>query len=410
MGILQERDIVRFPPYHYTSPLTQSELKQVAGSLTLGGYDAARFVPHNTTFSFAGDIQRDLVVGLKDIAITGTNGSTSFVNNSLLPDPILSFIDAGVPQIWLPRNACDLFAETFGLQYDPITSLYLINETMHEIMQRQNITLTFKISDLSSDGTNIVDIHFPYTAFDLTLTSDYPDINATTRYFPIRRAANDTQYTLGRTFLQQAYIVADYERSTFSVYPCVFSEGLKQDLRGIPPLSSNFTNNTESAEKPSRPEHSLVPGIIVAIAAGSIVAVFFISLGAFMLGRRRDSLHWYMLRIKALIPRRLDWRQPYGPKAPKAKNELPKDQAEMEGDVSHRAELTGDIQIPAELIADLQRPEELSAAVRHVPELESSATARSELPEGVIRYELGTGTDFSYVQTPLSKLAGPDEG
>jgi hypothetical protein len=25
-----------------------------------------------------------------------------------------------------------------------------------------------------------------------------------TRYFPLQRAANDTQYTLGRTFLQEA--------------------------------------------------------------------------------------------------------------------------------------------------------------------------------------------------------------
>lgn len=118
------------------------------------------------------------------------------------------FIDAGVPHIWLPGSACDLISETFGLQYDPLTDLYLVNETTRQNLLDENPTLAFHIAtDTSSASIDIVTIRFPYAAFDLELTTDYPGINTSTHYFPIRRAANYSQYTLGRTFLQEAYII-----------------------------------------------------------------------------------------------------------------------------------------------------------------------------------------------------------
>jgi len=42
----------------------------------------------------------------------------------------------------------------------------------------------------------------PYAAFDLV--ADYPLVIDSSRYFPLMRAANESQYTLGRTFLQEA--------------------------------------------------------------------------------------------------------------------------------------------------------------------------------------------------------------
>lgn len=59
-------------------------LKGVFGSLTLGGFDAARFVPNNVSFQLAPDISRDLVVGLQSITSTDDDGSTQL----LLPSPI----------------------------------------------------------------------------------------------------------------------------------------------------------------------------------------------------------------------------------------------------------------------------------------------------------------------------------
>lgn len=170
-------------------------LKQVPAGLTLGGYDASRFVSSNLTFGFADDVSRDLVVGIQSISIVGST-------QILLPTPILSFVDATVSQIWLPLEACEAFERAFGITFDTTSSLYLVNETNHRDLLARNATLVFTIgADTVSPST--VNISLPYAAFDLQLTSAYPNISNATRYFPLRRAANDTQYTLGRTFLQE---------------------------------------------------------------------------------------------------------------------------------------------------------------------------------------------------------------
>lgn len=172
-------------------------LNKVPGSLTLGGYDASRFTPNNLTFQFSADDSKPLTLGLQAIRATNTFKGVM----SLLPSPILSFIDSTVPEIWLPLAACRTFEEAFGLQYDPTTDRYLVNETIHTALVSMNPVLTFKIGT-SVDGGNNTDISLPYNAFDLQ--ANYPIYPNSTNYFPLRRAMNDSQYTLGRAFLQEA--------------------------------------------------------------------------------------------------------------------------------------------------------------------------------------------------------------
>ena len=65
-----------------------------------------------------------------------------------------------------------------------------------------NITLTM---ENSLTGGPTIDIVLPYASFDLQATS--PAVTEHSRFFPLRRAANITQYTLGRTFMQEAYVL-----------------------------------------------------------------------------------------------------------------------------------------------------------------------------------------------------------
>lgn len=116
-------------------------------SLTLGGFDASRFVPNNLTFKLANDNSRDLVVGLQRISVVGSS-------QELLPSPILTFIDATVPHIWLPLEACKIFEEVFRIRWDPASDLYLVNETTHQALLAQNASLSFIIGTdtLSAKG------------------------------------------------------------------------------------------------------------------------------------------------------------------------------------------------------------------------------------------------------------------
>lgn len=166
--------------------------------MTLGGYDSSRFVPNNVVFNFASDISRDLVVALRSIQFT----DSSTTNKELLPSgSILTFIDSTVPHIWLPIDACKAFEAAFGIAYDNKTQLYLVNDTLHSTLMKQNASLSFVMGN-EVQGGETVHINFPYAAFALQV--GYPIVNSTTRYFPLRQAANDSQYTLGRTFLQEA--------------------------------------------------------------------------------------------------------------------------------------------------------------------------------------------------------------
>jgi len=168
----------------------------VLGSLTLGGFDLFKTGPKNMSFIFAEDISRDLTVGLQ-----GISASLQGTNHTLLPQGIYTFIDSTVPGIWLPLAACQQFEQLFGLTLDSTTGLYLVNDTLHQDLLNQNPNFTFTISN-NIQGTPYLDIVLPYASFDLFV--DYPIVQNRTRYFPISRAANETQYTLGRVFLQEA--------------------------------------------------------------------------------------------------------------------------------------------------------------------------------------------------------------
>lgn len=143
----------------------------------------------------AGDVTRDLVVYLQSISYSGSSSAI------LLSEPILIFIDSTDPNLWLPNSVCDAFEEAFGLVLDNDSGLYLVNDTHNTELLNSNAQVTFRLSDVASGGDTVT-ITLPYNAF--ALTAQAPLVDNSSYYFPLKRAANSTQYTLGRAFLQEA--------------------------------------------------------------------------------------------------------------------------------------------------------------------------------------------------------------
>ncbi|KAJ9641080.1 hypothetical protein H2199_005748 [Coniosporium tulheliwenetii] len=200
----------------YTAGAYYREPK-VFGSLTLGGYDLTRFVANDVTVALGADQSRDLLIGIQSITLD-TPGSPP-----LLSTGIYSFINSMVSHIWLPVEVCQAFERAFNLTWSDIAEMYLVDHATHAAFVAQNPTITFKLGQSSTGGSS-VDIVMLYKAFDLATTAlDFNgSIPSGTRYFPLKRAQNSTQYTLGRTFLQEAYVIADYERGNFSVSQALF--------------------------------------------------------------------------------------------------------------------------------------------------------------------------------------------
>lgn len=173
-----------------------------------------------------------------------------------------------VSDLWLPIAACQLFEQAFGLTYDNTTNLYIVNASIHSQLQQLDPSVTFKIGISDFEGAT-VDINLPYGAFDLQASSPfYPDAMS---YFPIRRAANSTQYILGRTFLQEAYLVVDYERSNFSVSQALFLNPCPQQLVAIHSVNHTSSNKTILTSIPT--SHSTSRGVIAGAVVGAVLVI-----------------------------------------------------------------------------------------------------------------------------------------
>ena len=203
-----------------------------------------------------------------------------------MSDTILALIDSTVPEIWLPQDACDQFETHFGLQYDPQTDRYVVNSTIHSQLTTLNPSITFRLA-VDALGATFQDIILPYAAFDLQ--ASYPIYENPTNYFPIRRAANESQYTIGRTFLQEAYVIADYDRQTFSVNQASFpaSGALPpQHIAAIHPPGFDTSNSTSNSNSSSGLSGGAIGGIVV----GAVVGVtLIVGLLFFFLRRSRKS-------------------------------------------------------------------------------------------------------------------------
>ncbi|KAL8947073.1 MAG: hypothetical protein Q9222_006606 [Ikaeria aurantiellina] len=234
-------------------------LKGVFGSVTLGGYDEARFVPNDVTFNMATDISRDLVVGLQRIVSTERGSSTQ-----LLPSPHYTFIDSTIPYIYLPIDACRAFEQLFGLVWNATFELYLVDDELHDILTTRNPNITFQIGNSDKAGPT-VNITLPYAAFDLTYKPWFD--SSPIRYFPLKRAANDTQLTLGRAFLQEAYLITNFENTSFSVSQARFQEPIDKKIMPILPA------NALSTEQPTA---GLGRGEIAGITVGSVLGFFLL--------------------------------------------------------------------------------------------------------------------------------------
>ena len=186
---------------YFTSTDFRTESNTTA-SLTFGGYDQSRFDSNGVYFTFSSDPDRDLLVGLQSI----TYSDSKVASTPLLPQTLFALIDSTVPDLWLPVEACTAFEKAFGISWDPLHLKYLINDTVHDTLLKQNASVKFQLGNAVDSGPT-VDIVLPYASFDLQLGP--PILPNVTRYFPLRQAQDSSQYTLGRTFLQEAYVTPD---------------------------------------------------------------------------------------------------------------------------------------------------------------------------------------------------------
>ncbi|KAL1297252.1 hypothetical protein AAFC00_004811 [Neodothiora populina] len=259
----------------------QYRFSGVFGSLTLGGYDQSKFTPTNVTIPLGADISRDLLIGVQSISTQSSSSSDVLTSTS---GGFYAFIDSTLPYLWLPESVCQAFEDVFGLVWDDETELYLVNDTLHDDLLARDANVTFTLGE-SASGGETVEVVLPYAAFDLEVS--YPIVvGNSTHYFPLKRAANSTQYTLGRTFLQEAYVIADYERRNFTVAPCAWEENPIADIKTILSPDSEAAQSGDS-NSGGGISGGAIAGIVIGVIGG--LALVAAAIWFFMRKRRTEK-------------------------------------------------------------------------------------------------------------------------
>lgn len=275
-------------------------------SITLGGYDTARYVPHDIDFTLTpqDNMPRALIRGIEASANNSTTkpkkwgsdtASLSGWNNSFT-----ALIDSTTPYLWLPNAVCDEFADAFNLTYNKTFDLYtLTNEQYNIYGSADSFTFTFSFSSFDNHDNfgsplnvpGLVNITVPMRAFVGLL--QYPFMHRAIKYgdpavpyFALRRSQNDSAIVIGRSFLQEAYLITKYDEAVFSVHQAKFPQRPIAEANLIP---IKQPNNSPYPSPPKQTGTKLSTGQMVGIAVGAILLCLFCLVSVFYLCRRRKS-------------------------------------------------------------------------------------------------------------------------
>ncbi|KAF2636304.1 acid protease [Massarina eburnea CBS 473.64] len=275
--------------YGYTAGASyRNGQKGVTGSLVLGGYDKSRVkVDSGLSVKMASEKNTTLIVGVTSITYRPDQdveaNTESFTARS---GGFLATIDSTLPYLWLPEAICNFFVDKFQLEYDNKTELYLVDSSAHQNNKQQNATVSFKLGTSAQDSsTTFTTITLPYDAFDLQ--ASYPLSENGTNYFPLKKSPNG-MFVLGRTFLQESYIIVDYERLNFTVAPAIYSDPtLEQSL--VPIYNKTYTPPTATPTLIPHGGGSLSPGAVAGVVVGVVIALLLAALGGFFWWRKRRA-------------------------------------------------------------------------------------------------------------------------
>ncbi|TDZ26395.1 hypothetical protein Cob_v000823 [Colletotrichum orbiculare MAFF 240422] len=294
--------------YGYTAGAYYKGTSGTPCSVTLGGYDASRFVMHNQEFSLdpSDGLPHALVRGIEvtvgqDKALPGGwDNRTRILSN--MSTSFSAMIDSSTPYLWLPDVICDQFAAAFNLTYNTTFDLYTLTDEQYTAFKAGASSYSFTFSLTSHDNNDdfgrplqtpgVVNITVTAAAFAQALR--YPFMDEAIKYgepavpyFPLRRGSNFTNtFIIGRSFLQEAYLITKYDTGVFSIHQAVFPED-SQTL--------NITEIKQPNNSPYPPPAAQVDGRglttaqMAGIVAGVVTACLILLIAWYCIRRRKRA-------------------------------------------------------------------------------------------------------------------------
>ncbi|KAI1102267.1 acid protease [Jackrogersella minutella] len=305
-SLVEQDGIIPSHSYGYTAGAYYGGSRGTPLSLTLGGYDADRFEPHDTHFNLNATTRQPEVLvkaitaSVSDAGSAPTSWSDPTVPLLYFNESVTALLDSSTPYLWLPGPICDRFAANLNLTWNETFGLYLFsdNDNLERYRSSPDLSFTFTLSSADNrddfgqplNVAGVVNITVSANAFIQSLR--YPFMNIiefgapAVPYFPLRRTDDNGTIILGRTFFQEAYLITNYETSSFSVHKATYPE---RPLRDTSIQTIVASNNSPYPGPPSRPSggggltQSQTVGLAIGVCFLGIVAIAIL----FILRRRR---------------------------------------------------------------------------------------------------------------------------
>ncbi|KAI0598271.1 aspartic peptidase domain-containing protein [Biscogniauxia sp. FL1348] len=226
----------------------------MAGSLYFGGYDQNRIVGNIITES--GDYTKP--ISLRDITISVIDGSSPWDfsskggllaanDKSISSHGLQVSVDGCSPYLSLPRSTCDAIAAELPVTYNSNLGLYIWNTDDEKYSKIVSSASALVFTFLGESNTQNVNISIPFRHLNLTLTA--PLVQIDQQYFPCYTGPSK-QYTLGRAFLQDAFLGANWNTKTWWLAqapgPNVPSESIVQIAEGDTSITASAKDWKES--------------------------------------------------------------------------------------------------------------------------------------------------------------------
>ncbi|KAI0111331.1 acid protease [Daldinia grandis] len=295
--------------YGYTAGAYYAGERGVPLSLTLGGYDANRFEPHDTKFSLNATSRqpevliRAITASVSDVSQAPTPWPATSIPLSSYNESVTAVLDSSTPYLWLPSNICDRFAANLNLTWNETYGVYVFSnsedtDSLERFRSSPDLSFTFTLSSAENhdnlgqplDVPGVVNITVSANAFIQTLR--YPFMNiinytaAAVPYFPLKRTEANGPIIIGRSFFQEAYLITNYETSSFSVHKAKFPE---RPLRDTSIQTVATWEHSPYPGPPPRPDQG--GGLTQPQTVGLAIGICFLGIAAvitfFILRRRR---------------------------------------------------------------------------------------------------------------------------
>ncbi|KAL8849551.1 MAG: hypothetical protein Q9221_005485 [Calogaya cf. arnoldii] len=223
-------------------------------SLWFGGYDQSRVIGPVNALPSHNNLLDNFFIDLLDIGIDVEYGTSPFAHsskegllaegNASITSSISVDLNPAAPYLHLPQSACAAITKDLPVTYESKYGLYFwdVNNPRYDRIMGSPSYLYFVFRTTNLEIANLT-IKVPFQLLNLSL--EQPLITRPTTYFPCQPPQGSSTYSLGRAFLQAAFIGVNWAQGLGHWY-LAQAPGPNTAKNAIPTLFANTINGSSA--------------------------------------------------------------------------------------------------------------------------------------------------------------------